>query len=214
MGGVLPWAEPQPTHLAIDATRGPQPCGRGRRCRYVSTRLGHVRRPAGTIGAGPSRHSGHGSRAPFLLGSSDQSPARESPRVFGSSPRRRRPLLLVLVYGLFVALVGITATAQAVMVSAHFSAATLNDAVASEAPTTRAFMNAHVLATDFDAAGPVAGRVTILEDQLASLTRTGEVLRVELRRPDGTVVAANDPRVAGVRAGRDAAFAAAVAGDA
>ena len=134
--------------------------------------------------------------------------------MFGSSPRRRRPLLLVLVYGLFVALVGITATAQAVMVSAHFSAATLNDVVGSDAATTRAFMNAHVLATDFDAAGPVAGRVTILEDQLAALTRTGEVLRVELRRPDGTVVAANDPRVAGVRAGRDAAFAAAVAGDA
>jgi diguanylate cyclase (GGDEF)-like protein len=120
----------------------------------------------------------------------------------------------VLVYGLFVALVGITATAQAVMVSAHFSAATLNDVVGSDAATTRAFMNAHVLATDFDPSGLVAGRVTILEDQLATLTRTGEVLRVELRRPDGTVVAANDPHVAGVRAGGDPAFAAAVAGDA
>ena len=47
--------------------------------------------------------------------------------MFGTSPRLRRPLLLVLVYGAFLALVGITATAQSVMVSAHFSTAMLND---------------------------------------------------------------------------------------
>ena len=36
-----------------------------------------------------------------------------------------------------------------------------------------------------------------LEEQLATLTRTGEILRVEIRRPDGTVVAASEPGAAG-----------------
>jgi diguanylate cyclase (GGDEF)-like protein len=133
--------------------------------------------------------------------------------VFGSSPRLRRPLLFVLVYGAFLALVGITATAQAIMVSAHFRTATLNDAVGSDAATTRGFVNAHVLTTDFDAAAP-AVRVATLEDQLAALTSTGEILRVEMRRPDGSVVAASEPGSAGARAGGDPAFAAAAGGHA
>jgi diguanylate cyclase (GGDEF)-like protein len=134
--------------------------------------------------------------------------------VFGSSPRLRRPFLLVLVYGAFLALVGITATAQAIMVSAHFSTATLNDVVGSDAATTRSFVNAHVLTTDFDAAAPSQVRVTALEEQLATLTRTGEILRVEMRRPDGTVVAASEPGAHGTRAGGDSAFAAAASGGA
>jgi diguanylate cyclase (GGDEF)-like protein len=126
----------------------------------------------------------------------------------------RRPLLFVLVYGAFLALVGITATAQAIMVSAHFSTATLNDVVGSDAATTRAFVNAHVQTTDFDAATLPKLRVRMLEDQLATLTRTGEILRVEMRRPDGSVVAASTPGSAGARAGGDPAFATAAAGDA
>ncbi|HET9344609.1 MAG TPA: diguanylate cyclase [Candidatus Limnocylindrales bacterium] len=132
--------------------------------------------------------------------------------VFGSSPRPRRPLLLVLVYGAFLALVGITATAQAVMVSAHFRNATLNDVVGSDAATTRAFVNAHLSRTDFDAAGPSRERVAALEAQLATLTRQGELLRVEIRRPDGTVVAASEPGASGVRAGGEPAFEAAARG--
>ena len=70
--------------------------------------------------------------------------------MFGTSPRPRRPILLVLVYGAFLALVGITATAQAVMVSAHFSTATLNNVVGSDAATTRAFVNANLRPADLD----------------------------------------------------------------
>jgi len=130
------------------------------------------------------------------------------------SPRLHRPLLLVLVYGAFLALVGITATAQSVMVSAHFNTAALNDVVGSDAATTRAFVNAHLLTADFDAAPPAASRVTKLEQQLAALTRTGELLRVEIRRPDGTVVAASEPGAAGRPANDEPAFAAAVRGKA
>ena len=134
--------------------------------------------------------------------------------MFGTSPRLRRPLLLVLVYGAFLALVGITATAQSVMVSAHFSTAMLNDVVGSDAATTRAFVNAHALTTDFDPAAPPAERVKTLEQQLATLTSTGELLRVEIRRPDGTVVAASEPGATGRTTAADPAFAAATQGNA
>ena len=116
------------------------------------------------------------------------------------------------MYGAFLALVGITATAQAVMVSAHFSAATLNDVVGSDAATTRAFVNAHVLTTDFDATAPGPARVTALEGQLGALTQTAEILRVEIRRPDGTVVAASEAGAAGARAAADPVFVAAAQG--
>ena len=82
----------------------------------------------------------------------------------GAQPRIRRPILLLLVYGVFLALVGITATAQAAMVSAHFSAATLNDVVGSDAATIRTFANAHLDARYLDetAAGPTAAQLAIL----------------------------------------------------
>ena len=99
--------------------------------------------------------------------------------VFGTTPRPRRPILLVLVYGAFLALVGITSTAQAVMVSAHFSTATLNNVVGSDAATTRAFVNANLRPADLDGTRLPADRLTALEAQLASLTRTGEILRVD-----------------------------------
>ena len=43
------------------------------------------------------------------------------------------------------------------------------------------------------AATPSPADVARLEAQLATLPRAGEILRVELRRPDGTIVAASDP---------------------
>ena len=138
--------------------------------------------------------------------------------MFGTRPKLSRPTLLILVFGAFIALVGITATAQAVMVGAHFSAATLNDVVSSDAATTRAFVNAYVRPADLASAParPVPGsgpiEPTKLEAQLAALIRPGEILRVELRRPDGTIVAANDPAVRGAAMPVGGEFALAVGG--
>jgi len=132
----------------------------------------------------------------------------------GSQPRIRRPVLLLLVYGAFVALVGITATAQAAMVSAHFSAATLNDVVGSDAATIRAFVNAHldVHYLDETGGGPSTTQLASLEQQLGTLTAAGEILRVEVRLLDGRVLAADDPTAAGGLVPADEAFALAVRG--
>ncbi len=118
--------------------------------------------------------------------------------MFGSEPRVRRPVLLVLVFGAFLALVGITATAQAVMVSDHFRTATLNGVVGSDSATARAFLNAYVQPRYLDpATGPTPAEIERLTSQLATLTRPGEILRVELRLPDGTILAADEPSLAG-----------------
>ena len=48
---------------------------------------------------------------------------------FGARARVPRPVLLILVYGIFLVIVGLTAVAQTAMVSADFSATTLNTTV-------------------------------------------------------------------------------------
>ena len=139
--------------------------------------------------------------------------------MFGTHPKLSRPTLLILVFGAFIALIGITATAQAFMVGAHFSAATLNDVVSSDAATTRAFVNAYVEPADLASTpaavdpGAAGGDTpTKLESQLAALIRPGEILRVELRRPDGTIVASNDPAIRGTTAALSEEFVLAVGG--
>ena len=120
--------------------------------------------------------------------------------MFGSCSRPPRPLLLILVYGAFMAIVGTAATAQSALVGAHFSSATLTSLVSSDAATIRAFANAYVRPADLSPLTPPTGDgLARLEAQLAALPRTGEILRVELRRPDGTIVAASEPGLGEVR---------------
>jgi diguanylate cyclase (GGDEF)-like protein len=133
--------------------------------------------------------------------------------VFGTRVRPPRPLLLLLVLGVFLAIIGVTATAQSLLVGTHFQTATLNDVVGSDAATTRAFVNAYLRPADLDAGTPPSGADRVrLDGQLASLVRPGEIVRIEIRRPDGTLVAANDPAVDAGPAGVDADFGAAVGG--
>ena len=110
--------------------------------------------------------------------------------MFGSLPRVPRPIILILVYGVFLVLVGITATAQSTLVSSHFSVSTINAAVGSDAATTRAFVNAYVPPGYLAPAGaPTGADLATLETRLASLTREGEIVAIELRATDGTLIA-------------------------
>jgi len=119
----------------------------------------------------------------------------------GSARGTRRPLLLVLVFGVFLAIIGITATAQAVMVSLNFSASTLNTIVAGDAATVRAVLNDRVQLRYLDPAiGPTRAEQTALETELAALTAPADILLVELRRLDGTIVSASRPGLTGMAA--------------
>ena len=107
-----------------------------------------------------------------------------------SRPARRAPLLL-LVFGVFLAIVGITATAQTALLSLHFSTASLNTVVGGDAATIRAVLQDAVspAALDPDRTLSSAAR-TRLEGELAALAAPSEIIRVELLRVDGSVVAA------------------------
>ena len=133
--------------------------------------------------------------------------------MFGSQPRTRGPLLLILVFGVFLAIIGITASAQAIMVSLHFSIGTLNTIVESDSATVRAVLNHSVKLTYLDpAVGPTDKERADLEAELAALTRPSEIVRVELRRLDGTIVAASVPGLAGMATDAGGAAAGAAAG--
>ena len=122
-------------------------------------------------------------------------------------------MLLILVYGAFLAIVGTAATAQSVLVGAHFSSATLTGLVGSDAATIRAFVNAYIPPADLSGGRmPTATEVARLEAQLATLPRPAEILRVELRRRDGTIVAASEPGLTGTAAPESGEFSLALEG--
>jgi diguanylate cyclase (GGDEF)-like protein len=124
-------------------------------------------------------------------------------------------VLLILVYGAFLAIVGAAATAQSILVGAHFNSATLTGLVGSDAATVRAFVNAYVPPDVLSPARPLsAAEATRLEAQLAALPRPGEILRVELRRADGTIVAATEPGLGGTTVAITDEFRASLTGQA
>ena len=117
---------------------------------------------------------------------------------FGARARVPRPVLLILVYGIFLVIVGLTAVAQTAMVSADLSATTLNTTVGADAALVRLFVTSNLSPDDLGPAGPTPERQATLEGRLASLVRPGEILRVEVRRPDGRILAADDPAARGL----------------
>ncbi len=131
-----------------------------------------------------------------------------------SATSRRRPVLLLLVYGAVLVLVGITASAQAILVSSHFSATALGAIVDSDAATVRKVVGADLRAGDLDPASITPRRVAALEAMLASLTEREALVRAELRAADGTIIAASEPGRHGAAAPADARFDAALQGTA
>jgi diguanylate cyclase (GGDEF)-like protein len=116
--------------------------------------------------------------------------------VFGTEPRVRRPVLLLLVFGAFIALVGITTAAQASIVTSNFTAVTIQSVVGGDAATIRSFAdtaasNGSLNATDMAVGGPVdPARRSALEAALTKFTARDGIRHAELRRADGTLLAA------------------------
>jgi len=131
--------------------------------------------------------------------------------VFGSEARVRRPAVLIVVFGVLLVLVGVTATAQAVMVSTYASTSTVASIVDGDVGTIRSLVADRL--DGFDPANPDATSLTDLDAALAALLAKGGLAHVELRSPDGTVLAASDPSLVGRTRPADAGFAAAVAGE-
>ena len=104
----------------------------------------------------------------------------------GRAPRQVRPVLLLVVYGVFLVVVGVTATVQTALVSLHFTTAAINTAVAGDAAIVRAFVNDGLAASDLTAAADPA-RVERLNGLLAALAGNAGLRRLEIRDQSGSV---------------------------
>ena len=100
-------------------------------------------------------------------------------------------MLLVVVYGAFLLLVGVTASALVAITSAHLRTATLNAVISRDASLVELFVNGTLELGDVDASGPTDARAAILQRQLAALAGRDGILRMELRGLDGTILASD-----------------------
>ena len=106
---------------------------------------------------------------------------------------RRRPVVFLLVYGVFLVLIGITATAQAVMTSSHVSVAVLSSVATADRAVVGTFIEAYLEDDDLVAASVAEERYELLEDRLrAALDRSdfmaSRLTAVEIIDPDGRVL--------------------------
>ncbi len=132
--------------------------------------------------------------------------------MFGTPRRTQRPVLFVIVFGVFIAIVGITAMAQILLVSAHFSTSTLNSVVGTDAALVRTFVTSTLSPDDLAGTGPSAPRLAEIEARLSSLVDAHGIVQIELRLPDGRIVAASRPAARGGTAAISADFTTALDG--
>jgi diguanylate cyclase (GGDEF)-like protein len=133
--------------------------------------------------------------------------------LFGTPLRSlRRPVLLIVVFGFFLMIVGLTALSQAIIVSSQSSQTMLTAVVGSDAATVRGFANAYLVPADLGPGGMSATRAADLEAQVRTIVSAGQILRIELRLPDGTVLLSDSDDVVGAHGAPTADFVAAASG--
>jgi diguanylate cyclase (GGDEF)-like protein/putative nucleotidyltransferase with HDIG domain len=96
-------------------------------------------------------------------------------------------MLLVLVYGVFLVLVGITAGALVMVSSAHLTSATLAATVARDGALVELALDRDLLPGDLDG-GVETGRRATLESELSRLADDAGFLLVEVRSQDGAAI--------------------------
>jgi diguanylate cyclase (GGDEF)-like protein len=121
-------------------------------------------------------------------------------------------MLLALVYGIFLVLVGVTATALVTITAVHLSSATLGAVVDRDRALVELFVNETLTGDDVDADGPTRGSAAEIEGRLATVVALDEILRIDLRALDGTVLASSDPDAQGDRPSMTQALASAAEG--
>jgi diguanylate cyclase (GGDEF)-like protein len=134
--------------------------------------------------------------------------ARSVPRsaLFGARQRAPKPVLLLIVFGVLLGVVGITATAQALMVTVYATSSTLNAIVQNDVATIRGFIQQNVSTDIVEQPGPTAAQLDRLNELIATLVSKDEILRVDLRTPDGHILASSDAKAGGTEGTPSAAF--------
>jgi diguanylate cyclase (GGDEF)-like protein len=117
-----------------------------------------------------------------------------------------------MVYGIFLVLVGLTATALVAVTTVHLSSATVNAVLSRDRALVELFVNGNLRSGDLDP-DVEASRVVEVESQLRALVAEDEILHVEIRAQNGTVLYSNEPGRRGERPEPSAAMLAALGGD-
>ncbi len=126
--------------------------------------------------------------------------------------RRRRPHLLALVFGVFLALLGVTTAAQAVLITVHFSATALDAAAGRDRSLVRLIVLPELRTTDLDPSAVTPERRGALRARLADIASRDDVQTLAVVAPDGTVVVSTDAALDGVSVGASAPWSTAAAG--
>jgi diguanylate cyclase (GGDEF)-like protein len=108
-------------------------------------------------------------------------------------------MLLALVFGIFLMLIGVTAVALVTVTSVHLTSGTLDTVVSRDRSLVALFVEGNVQRADVDADGPSAASADELETKLALLTAKDEILRVEIRANNGTILASSTPGQRGLK---------------
>lgn len=137
-----------------------------------------------------------------------------SPRLpFGARPAVPRPILLMIVFGVFLVIIGVTAAFQTILVAQSVTNAATNAIISSDAATVRTFVNGLVTQGDLDGSAS-AEHTSAVEHGLQSIAAASEILLVEIRSPDGTIRLSSNPTVRGSAAPDSSDFATALKGSA
>ncbi|HEX6139640.1 MAG TPA: GGDEF domain-containing protein, partial [Candidatus Limnocylindria bacterium] len=97
-------------------------------------------------------------------------------------------MLLVLVFGVFLVLVGVTASALVAVASSHLLKTALASTVSADRALVELFVEGHLLRTDLASDGVNAARRGEMRSLLAAQVRAGEILRVQIRSLDNVVL--------------------------
>ena len=119
---------------------------------------------------------------------------------------------MIVVFGFFLMIVGLTALSQAIVVSSQSSQTMLSAVVGSDASTVRGFANAYLAPADLVPGGLSATRAAVLRTQVRTIVSAGQILRIELRLPDGTVLLSDTGELSGERGSPSPDFVTAAGG--
>jgi diguanylate cyclase (GGDEF)-like protein/putative nucleotidyltransferase with HDIG domain len=100
----------------------------------------------------------------------------------------RPHLLLMLVFGTFLGIVGITASVQSALVSEHFTASMLGALVDNDSATARSFVTTNLGLTDLTISAASDARAAEQARKLAALVSPNGIIRLDLYQPDGTIL--------------------------
>lgn len=117
--------------------------------------------------------------------------------MFGSRQRAPRPVLLMIVLGVLLGVVGITATAQTVMVTVYATGSSLNAIIGSDLATIRGLVHESLDPAIVREPNPSPDELATLNRLVETLTSKGEILRAQLILPDGRILVSSEPSAVG-----------------